>query len=379
MENQLVGMAAYFSRNLAGEVRKGQRENALKAKHNGGKPPLGYDVDKDGHYIINEKEAAAVRLIFDMKIKGIGYAEIIKELRMRAIKTKFGNDYSKNSLHDILKNDKYIGVYSYNKTVGRRMLRKNTRTKSNECIVIENAIPKIISDEKFYAVQEIMKKARRGCNSAKEVYPLTGLVVCKCGAAMNGCRMTSGKVSTRYYRCRSRQMKFDCDNKLIRAKDLEHKIFNIISREILSPNHRNTLLNELNTEMLNKANDISKRFTDLTSNQERLEKRCKTYLEMIGDGDTMVKEIYKQTRQELSMITQEIQGMKNINKEILTYEQLELVLDSYKYNKDAESLKSMFNVFVNKVVVNADNIELYLKLKVMSFVVETDGIEPSTS
>ena len=40
MENQLVGMAAYFSRNLSKEVKKGQQENALKCVHNGGTPLL---------------------------------------------------------------------------------------------------------------------------------------------------------------------------------------------------------------------------------------------------------------------------------------------------------------------------------------------------
>jgi len=39
------GMAEYYSANLAREVRKGHNENALKMKHNGGKPPLGYDVN----------------------------------------------------------------------------------------------------------------------------------------------------------------------------------------------------------------------------------------------------------------------------------------------------------------------------------------------
>nr|WP_159033373.1 hypothetical protein [Ethanoligenens harbinense] len=44
MESVLEGMAEYYSRNLAREVRKGMNENALKAKHNGGIAPLGYDV-----------------------------------------------------------------------------------------------------------------------------------------------------------------------------------------------------------------------------------------------------------------------------------------------------------------------------------------------
>lgn len=63
LESVLVGMSEYYSKNLAKEVQKGMKENALKAKHNGGIPPLGYDV-VNGHYVINETEAKVVRDIF---------------------------------------------------------------------------------------------------------------------------------------------------------------------------------------------------------------------------------------------------------------------------------------------------------------------------
>ncbi|MCL6559890.1 MAG: recombinase family protein, partial [Firmicutes bacterium] len=59
MESVIEGMAEYYSRNLAREVMKGMKETALQGKHNGGKPPLGYDVDSEGRYIINEAEAIA--------------------------------------------------------------------------------------------------------------------------------------------------------------------------------------------------------------------------------------------------------------------------------------------------------------------------------
>lgn len=39
LESVLEGMAEYYSKNLAREVMK---ENALKCKHTGGLPPLGY-------------------------------------------------------------------------------------------------------------------------------------------------------------------------------------------------------------------------------------------------------------------------------------------------------------------------------------------------
>lgn len=42
LESVLEGMAEYYSKNLAREVMKEMKENALKCKHTGGLPPLGY-------------------------------------------------------------------------------------------------------------------------------------------------------------------------------------------------------------------------------------------------------------------------------------------------------------------------------------------------
>lgn len=62
MEGVLESFSEYYSKNLSREVKKGQKETALQCKHNGGIPPLGYDVDKDTRkYVINEKEAEKPR------------------------------------------------------------------------------------------------------------------------------------------------------------------------------------------------------------------------------------------------------------------------------------------------------------------------------
>ena len=62
MENMLVGFAAYYSRNLSKETKKGLNENAHKCLFNGGVPPLGYDIDQNQRYVINTKEAEIVKL-----------------------------------------------------------------------------------------------------------------------------------------------------------------------------------------------------------------------------------------------------------------------------------------------------------------------------
>ncbi|HEX2938729.1 MAG TPA: recombinase family protein [Ruminiclostridium sp.] len=119
LESILEGMAEYYSKNLAREVRKGMNENALKAKHDGGIPPLGYDVTPDKGYALNQTEATTVKLVFDLYTQGYGYRKIIEKLNARALKTKTGKPFGKNSIAEILRNEKYIGRYVFNKRLNK--------------------------------------------------------------------------------------------------------------------------------------------------------------------------------------------------------------------------------------------------------------------
>ena len=65
LESVLEGMAEYYSANLAREVKKGLKENALQCKHTGGKPPFGYDVSTDGFLVVNKNESDAVVRVFE--------------------------------------------------------------------------------------------------------------------------------------------------------------------------------------------------------------------------------------------------------------------------------------------------------------------------
>ena len=190
MEAMLEAFAEYYSRNLASEVEKGKRENALKGLHVGGTPPLGYDLDRETmKLVLNEHEADAVRLIFQLALEGDGYTEIVRELRAKGYKTKRGQDFGKTSLFSILKNEKYTGVYIYSKSAPKDIdgKRNGHRYKDeNEIIRVEGAVPQIVSREDFDKMQKLMatRKKRAGAFSAKETYLLSGKIVCgECDSA----------------------------------------------------------------------------------------------------------------------------------------------------------------------------------------------------
>ena len=198
LESVLEGMAEYYSKNLARETMKGLRETAYQCRHTGGMPPLGYDV-VDGKYVINPVEADTVRIIFDMYANGKKYAEILTVLDGKV--TKWGMPFTNTSLNSILRNEKYIGVYTFG-----RQSRKfhNSHRESDDVIRIPNGVPKIVNDDVWALCQERLKaKKRNPANTAKRVYVLSGKLVCDCGTTMQGASSVNQKGAYRYYRCRN--------------------------------------------------------------------------------------------------------------------------------------------------------------------------------
>lgn len=224
----ITGMNEYYSRNLAIEVMRGLKENAYNAKHTGGLPPLGYDVDKDGHYIINPTEAAAVRLIFDMYLAGSGYTVIVEELNSRGFRTKRGAAFVRNSLYDILRNEKYTGDFIYNRIAKEKNGKQNRHAYKDEADVIrvKNAFPAIITHGEYKEVLRKMKQNEHkgGSNAATHDYLLSGKVYCgHCGKSMYGeTRVRRGRGYS-YYSCNGHKSKI-CAKHSVRCEKLEAEV-----------------------------------------------------------------------------------------------------------------------------------------------------------
>ena len=241
LESVLEGMAEYYSANLAREVAKGMKETALQCKHNGGRPPLGFDVAKDKTYIINEHESKIVNLIYEMYSQGNGYNIILAELDKRGYKSKLNKSFTKNSLHDILVNEKYTGVYVFNKTNRQKAGMNIKKDKDPEEIIkIPGGMPLIIDQELWEEVQVKMDRNKRapGTASAKEIYLLSGLIECgDCGGAMVGNRKRAGRNKDLYstYECSTRKRSKQCNAKSINKEFIENLVMDELIEKILSP------------------------------------------------------------------------------------------------------------------------------------------------
>lgn len=251
MESVLEGMAEYYSKNLAQEVMKGLKENAYDCKFCGGIPPLGYDIDPaTKKYVINQAEASIVTRIFTMYLQEKGYTEIINELNATGARTKTGKKFGKNSIYEILRNEKYTGTYIFNRAPKKINGKYNRHIKNNEkdIIKIPGGMPEIIPRDIWESVQSIMDSKKLSGHKPKEIYLLTGLLRCGiCGSAMTSDtrKMNKRGTSYYYYRCYKNNGKNKCSLPAWQRDDLENFVIDNLQKKFFSGNNLDKMANKL--------------------------------------------------------------------------------------------------------------------------------------
>ena len=83
VEGVLESMAEYYSVELSQKIHRGMQINAQKCLSNGSNPGLGYKVDSERRFYVDEDEAKIVREIFHRYASGETVADIIRDLNSR--------------------------------------------------------------------------------------------------------------------------------------------------------------------------------------------------------------------------------------------------------------------------------------------------------
>ena len=203
LESMLEGYAEFYSEELSEKIHRGQKENALKGKNNGGGISLGYALDKQTQKLVVDPETAPPAEIFTRYADGETVRSMIEDFNARGLTTRKGKAFSMSSFDALLKNRKYIGEYRYRD------------------VVIPGGVPAIVSEELFCRVQQRMEKNKRAPahTKAKESeFLLTTKLFCgKCERMMVG---ESGKSHTGamyyYYKCGNAKRKKGCDKKVVK-------------------------------------------------------------------------------------------------------------------------------------------------------------------
>lgn len=202
-------------KSLAGVANKAKQGVFL-----GGYPPLGYQVE-NGNYVIDEAEARHVRTIFNMYSKGLSYDDIL--ISLKGARGKRGAVIGKNSLGQILRNERYIGIYTWNKHQYKVMHKWVGKKDNPDMVKIEGIIPPIIDVDTWERVQRRMKDHKgKARNKAKREYLLTGLIECEnCGASYVGHTSVRKGHEYKSYICGNKYRTRECDAKNIKADIIE--------------------------------------------------------------------------------------------------------------------------------------------------------------
>ena len=240
MEHLIVGMNEFYSRNLSREIMKGLKQRALQG-HLVFRPPFGFKreiIDRqEGHKrtriisraVIDEKNAAIVKLIFELFDKGKGYKAIVEILNDEGYRTEQGLKFRVYHISKILRNRAYIGVLEYNARQDRR---------ARGPVSIQGFYPPIIDETLFNRVQKkLTETAQLWHNSYthRTEYLLSRLVICDaCGHHYVGTSAKSGRAH--YYSCQSymKQGKSACNSPLLNKGKLETAVLDHVQDQILS-------------------------------------------------------------------------------------------------------------------------------------------------
>ena len=212
LESVLEGYAEYYSADLAEKVVRGQTENILKGRCNGGRGTFGYTLDSERKFHIDPLTSPFVLESFKKYNEGSTMKEIRDWLNENGIKNPVGGAFTYNSVEHMLKNRRYIGELKFRD------------------VVVPDAIPPIVPLELFDDVQEKIAKNKKAParRKAEDDYLLTTKLHCGCcGALMFGESGTSrtGEVH-RYYKCATAKKKKGCKKKTVRKQWLEDLVVN---------------------------------------------------------------------------------------------------------------------------------------------------------
>ena len=215
-ENVEAVIAEYEREKIRERSRRGRRAKAASGKWVGtGYAPFGYKsigMRKDKELIVDDEEAAIVRLIFQLYLGDdenapISYTKIARKLTADGIKPPGGaggpgRGWYEKTVRAVISRRAYIGEFFY---AGHTI-------RLPELAIIE---------ESLFRLAQLRREKNRllGKRNQKRQYLLSGYIRCSCGSTMAG-GLTHRRLNLAYYRC-SRQTHYQhlpkCNASHVRA------------------------------------------------------------------------------------------------------------------------------------------------------------------
>lgn len=351
IEGVLESMAEYYSAELSQKVKRGIAISAAKCKYFGGTVALGYKIDSEKNYVIDEETAPIVNKMFEMLATGYTYADIARYLNERGIKTATGGKWGKNSFQWLFSNRKYLGIYTFQGTE------------------IKGGVPQIIDEQLFEDVQAVLRKYAQAPSrgKAKVEYVLSEKLICgHCGNKMTGISGTSrNKAIHNYYKCVG-AAKCGCRKRAVRKQFIEDEVIAAIVGD------KGILTDEFI--------DMVAAETYLLIQAERNDSEIKRIEGVIADNQAAINNLMQELMHGkiANTILAQIEKLENENAELnatienekalqinYTYDDIRKWLEHFRaldYTK-MKNRKALIDTFIYRVVLYDDKMKVIFNLK----------------
>lgn len=348
LESMLEGYAEYYSAELSEKIQRGQKENALKCKNNGGNTPLGYVVGTDGVLAVDPLTAPLVTEIFTRYDSGESISEITASLNGRGLKTKKGKAFKIGGVSLILKNRKYIGEYQYGS------------------VIIPKGIPAIIDDDLFDRVQRRMAFNKKAPAKAKatEEYLLTTKLFCGlCERMMIGESGTSHTGDKHYYyKCAGAKRKLGCKKKSAKKDFIERAAVVLTVNRVLKDEEIDRIADGILTLQASEDTTIPALKKQLADTERRIENMLNAIQQGVLTSSTKERlEALEKQRDNLKIAVLQAE----LQKPKYTKEQIVRWIGQFKYGdvNSREYQKRIIDTFVNSLYLFDDRLVITYNFK----------------
>lgn len=347
-EALLEAMAEFYSAELGQKTKRGMRESALKCQSTGAVPPLGYKWGDDKKLHIDDSTAEIPRIVYHLYADGKGKKAIADELNRRGYRTRTGKPFKTNSFDSMLRNKKYIGIYTY-----------------GDDIEIEEGCPALIDRETYNKVQEKLaytKKAPARARTKVEYY-LSGKLYCGlCGERLIAVGGTSRNgTQHHYYRCKHKE----CRKKAERKDYIEWYITQEILELLNMDQHRERLADKVIAAY--KSGMQTDRTDDLIKQIESLKTKQHNIADLLIERgkSTVLLDKFDAIELQISELQEELKSADLAGRHIPTQDDILRWFDRLSdADEMSESLiKQVINTFVQQVYLWDDKAVIVLTLQ----------------
>ena len=339
LESLLEGMAEYYSAELSQKVKRGMNETRLKGNFTGGNLIYGYKIENH-KVVINEEQAKVVRYIYEQYALGVYVKDIIADLTEKHI-FNHGNPFARNTIYNILKNEKYSGVFRFNNQT------------------FENMYPQIVSTEIYEKVRQKTNQNKYGKRSIEVVYLLRNKLKCGyCGEPISAeCGTTNQGKKRRYYKCLGKKRHTtNCNKQTVRKEILEDLVNKILIEQLNSPKTLDKIAK--NILKLQESEDCGNTLlTSLNKEKYETQKILDNILKAVEQG--VVNNTTNKRMTELEKKLEDIERHIIVEKSKTNFKLTKEDILNYFNEALKLELQLLINYLVNQIILYDDKMQIY--------------------